>query len=39
MYGTLVLAMVPGIQSGIGLNFGISLVFPQDFGFSFCNGN
>jgi simple sugar transport system permease protein len=25
MYGTLVLAMVPGIQSGIGLNFGISL--------------
>lgn len=25
MYGTLVLAMVPGIQSGIGLNFGVSL--------------
>lgn len=25
MYGVLVLAMVPGIQSGIGLNFGVSL--------------
>jgi simple sugar transport system permease protein len=25
MYGTLVLAMVPGIQSGIGFNFGVSL--------------
>lgn len=25
MYGILVLAMVPGVQSGIGLNFGVSL--------------
>ena len=25
MYGILVLAMVPAVQSGIGLNFGISL--------------
>lgn len=31
MFGILALAMVPAVQCGIGLNFGISMVLSEDF--------